>query len=222
MPAMSGAASLAGGLNPALYEWLQGHWRRGRVVVCGDRTLVGKAVRFGQRALTRDGGDSRWSHTYVMGDVRADRRGSEGAVTRSPYLFESDFDVNPAKRQLKSGAQESWLGKWCHAEVEHVAVLDLDLDDATADAVCATALQLVTEQVRYPLAGVLETWVAVARGQVWRENPRHSRNAMYCSAFVRHCWRAAGRDFVGDDIALSNTAPEHLAQARPFLAEWHG
>ena len=44
---------------------------------------------------------------------------------------------------------------------------------------------------------------------------------MYCSAFVRHCWREAGHDFVAPTIALSNTAPEHLAQARPFLAEWH-
>jgi len=217
---MSGG-TIGGDVNAELYEWLCGHYQRGRVVVCGDATLVGKAVRFGQRGLTADGRDSRWSHTFIMGDVRPDRRALAGQVTRSPYLFESDFAMNPRKKQLKSGAQESWLGKWCHTQVTHVAVLDLEPDDETADAVCATALQLVDEQMRYPLAGILDTWWAIVRGKTWKANPKHSRNAMYCSAFVRFCWQQAGRDFVSPDIALSNTAPEHIAQARPFRAEWH-
>ena len=43
---------------------------------------------------------------------------------------------------------------------------------------------------------------------------------MYCSAFVRFCYQEADRDFVDADVALSNTSPEHIAQARGFRAEW--
>jgi hypothetical protein len=36
---------------------------------------------------------------------------------------------------------------------------------------------------------------------------------MYCSAFVRYCYKEAGRDFIGNEISVSNTAPEDIAQA---------
>jgi hypothetical protein len=36
---------------------------------------------------------------------------------------------------------------------------------------------------------------------------------MYCSAFVRHCYRKGGKDFLGNEISVSNTTPEDIAQA---------
>jgi len=36
---------------------------------------------------------------------------------------------------------------------------------------------------------------------------------MYCRAFVRHCYKKAGADFLARKVALSNTTPEHIAQA---------
>jgi hypothetical protein len=36
---------------------------------------------------------------------------------------------------------------------------------------------------------------------------------MYCSAFVRHCYKEAGVDFLGPEVSVSNTTPEHIAQA---------
>lgn len=36
---------------------------------------------------------------------------------------------------------------------------------------------------------------------------------MYCSAFVRHCYKKAGKDFIGPEISVSNTTPEHIARA---------
>jgi hypothetical protein len=36
---------------------------------------------------------------------------------------------------------------------------------------------------------------------------------MYCSAFVRQCYKDAGRDFMGNDKDVSNTTPEDIAQA---------
>ena len=38
-------------------------------------------------------------------------------------------------------------------------------------------------------------------------------HAMYCSAFVRYCYKEAGRDFIGNEISVSNTTPEDIAQA---------
>jgi hypothetical protein len=35
---------------------------------------------------------------------------------------------------------------------------------------------------------------------------------MYCSAFVRHCYKEAGKDFLGLEISVSNTTPEDIAQ----------
>jgi hypothetical protein len=37
-------------------------------------------------------------------------------------------------------------------------------------------------------------------------------HAMYCSAFVRYCYKEAGREFLGSEISVSNTTPEDIAQ----------
>jgi hypothetical protein len=36
---------------------------------------------------------------------------------------------------------------------------------------------------------------------------------MYCCAFARYCYKEAGRDFIGNEISVSNTTPEGIAQA---------
>jgi hypothetical protein len=36
---------------------------------------------------------------------------------------------------------------------------------------------------------------------------------MYCSSFVRHCYREAGKDFMAAAVSVSNTTPEDIAQA---------
>jgi hypothetical protein len=36
---------------------------------------------------------------------------------------------------------------------------------------------------------------------------------MYCSAFVRYCYKEAGVDILGRKVSISNTTPEHIAQA---------
>jgi hypothetical protein len=35
---------------------------------------------------------------------------------------------------------------------------------------------------------------------------------MCCSAFVRHCYREAGEDFIGFGIDVSDAIPEDIAQ----------
>jgi hypothetical protein len=85
-----------------------------------------------------------------------------------------------------------------------------------------TALQLVDEELQYPIAELVGTWLAIVLKRTWAPNPFNDPHALYCSAFVRYCYQQAGRDFMAQSpVNLSNTAPEHLAQAGPFLAEWH-
>ena len=75
--------------------------------------------------------------------------------------------------------------------------------------------------MEYPILELLGAWLAIITDGVWAPNPFDGPHNIYCSAFVRHCYQQAGREFLGNDIALSNTAPEHIAQNRSFKAVWH-
>ena len=114
---------------------------------------------------------------------------------------------------MRNGAQENWIGKWCKDSVRHAAVIDLHLSDKQKDMVLGTALQLIDEQVLYPIQELLGTWWAIITRQEWKENPVDDPHAMYCSAFVRYCYNEAGKDFLDSSVSISNTAPEHIAQA---------
>ena len=208
-------------MNPHLLDFFASNYGRGRVAIIGSSDWIGEAVRAGQAGLTPDGQPSLWSHTFILGELSPDRRGQNQAVGHNPYIFESDLEVNPLKAQLRNGAQENWIGKWCRDDIEHAAVLDFGLGGSEQDAVLGTALQLCDEQMQYPLLGLVGTWLAIIMKRVWAPNPFDDPHAMYCSAFVRYCFQRAGRDFLSAAVALSNTAPEHIAQSQPFLVEWH-
>jgi hypothetical protein len=207
--------------NPNLLSFFVSNYGRARVALVGASDWIGEAIRAGQQGLTPHGDPSLWSHTFILGEVRPDRRGPKRTTGRSPYLFESDLQINPLHAQLRNGAQENWIGKWCGDEIEHAAFLDFGLSKAEEDTVLGTALQLCDEQFEYPLLELVGTWLAIVTKRVWAPNPFDDPHAMYCSAFVRYCFRQANRDFLGAEVSLSNTAPEHIAQSKPFFAEWH-
>ena len=200
-------------LNPRLLEFFTGHYKPGIIGMVGAKDMIGIAIRDAQSAVTVDKRPSLWSHCFICGDLRLDRRGPKGAKSRSPYLFESDLKINLLKSQIRNGAQENWVGKWCKEEVENAAVIDLGLSEDQRDSILATALQLVDEQVLYPIHELLGTWWAIIMKKQWLPNPFDNPHAMYCSAFVRHCYKEAGRDFIGPEVSVSNTTPEDIAQA---------
>ena len=171
------------------------------------------AIREAQKGVTNDGEASLWSHCFIFGDLRLDRRGEGGAKSNSPYIFESDLKVNVFKPQLRNGAQENWIGKYCREKVENAGVIDFGLSENQRDDILSTALQLVDEQVLYPIQELLGTWWAIITKREWRPNPVDDPHAMYCSAFVRYCYKEAGADFLGKKVNISNTTPEHIAQA---------
>ncbi|MFO7639357.1 MAG: hypothetical protein R6X14_08735 [bacterium] len=202
------------GLDRRLYDALTENYARGAIVILGTRDKAGRAVRAGQRLLTRDDKPSRWSHCFLFGDRRLTCSGPGRPNPRlGLYILESDLQLAFEQARLQNGAQENWLGKWCRPDVEHCAVIDYRLSRREVDIVLANALHLVDRQVSYPLQDLVGTWLAIVRNRLWSANPLKSRNAMYCSAFVRYCYRKAGRDFMRHNVSLGNTAPEHIARA---------
>jgi len=200
-------------INKGLLRFFTEHYKPGRIGLVGTHHAIGKAIREAQRVVTTHGKASLWSHCFIFGDLRLDRRGKGGKKTRSPYIFESDLKVNLFKPQLRNGAQENWIGKHCRERVEHAGVIDFGLSEEETEEVLATALQLVDEQVLYPIQELLGTWWAIITKKQWLPNPVDDPHAMYCSAFVRYCYKKAGADFLSKKVSLSNTTPEHIAQS---------
>jgi len=200
-------------LNTNLLEFFATNYKPGIIGLVGTGDTIGLAIREAQRQMTADKRASLWSHCFIFGELRLDRRGSESIVSRSPYIFESDITASLLKPQIRNGAQENWIGKWCKDTVEHAAVVDLGLSDEQTDIILATALQLIDEQILYPIQELLGTWLAITTKKQWLSNPLNDPHAMYCSTFVRHCYKEAGKDFLGNDVSLSNTTPEDIALA---------
>ncbi len=199
-------------LSLNLLRFFTENYRPGIIGAAGTKGTIGMAIREAQKAVTTDGEASLWSHCFIFGGMRFDRRGQGGAKSRSPYIFESDLKVDMFKPQLRNGAQENWIGKHCRERVENAAVIDFGLTDDQRDNVLSIALQLVDEQVLYPIQELLGTWWAIITKKEWLPNPVDDPHAMYCSAFVRYCYKETGADFLGRKVSISNTTPEHIAQ----------
>src|SRR4030042_4412618 len=142
-------------LNEKLLDFFSVNHKSGLIGLVGTNDAIGLAIREAQSLITKDGKPSLWSHCFILGDLRLDLRGSGGTMTRSPYIFESDLKVKIFKPQVRKGAQENWIGKWCVEKVEHAAIIDFGLSDEERDNILATALQLVDEQVLYPIQELL-------------------------------------------------------------------
>jgi hypothetical protein len=200
-------------LNSNLLKFFTENYRPGLIGLVGTKDPIGLAIREAQRRLIVDRKASLWSHCFIFGELRFDRRGRGKTKSKSIYIFESDLKIGLFKPQLRNGAQENWIGKWCKGTVENAAIIDFGLSDDERENILAIALQLVDEQVLYPIQELLGTWWAIIMKKQWLPNLLDNPNAMYCSAFVRYCYKEAGRDFIGHEIAVSNTTPEDIAQA---------
>ena len=76
-------------------------------------------------------------------------------------------------------------------------MIDLGLSEDQRDNILATALQLVDEQVLYPIHELLGTWWAIIMKRQWLPNPVDDPHAMYCSAFASQCCQQSGKDLIG-------------------------
>jgi hypothetical protein len=199
-------------LNYNLLKFFTKNFKPGLIGLVGTKDTIGLAIRKAQRSVTADGKASLWSHCFVFSELRFDRRGTGGTKSKSPYIFESDLNINLFKPQIRNGAQENWIGKWSKEKVENAAVIDFGLSDNEKENILATSLQLVDEQVLYPIQELLGTWWSIIMKKQWLPNPLDDPHAMYCSAFVRYCYKEAERDFLDNTISISNTTPEDIAR----------
>src|SRR4030067_189865 len=110
-------------LNPRILDFFTSSYKPGIIGMVGAKDFIGLGIREAQRAVTTDGKASLWSHCFILGELRFDRRGTGGTKSKSPYLFESDLNINLFEPQLRNGAQENWIGKWCKEKVEIAALI---------------------------------------------------------------------------------------------------
>jgi len=201
------------GIDNEILRFFTKHHKLAAIGLIGTNDPVGIAIRNAQRSITADGNPSCWSHCFLFGSLRLDRRKKDGETSLSPYIFESDLQADLKRPLLMNGAQENWIGKWCGRNVEHVACIHFSLLPDERDEILATALQLVSDQVRYPVHELLGTWWSIIINEQWKPNPLESPHAMHCSSFVRYCYKTAKRDFLDHSVSISNTTPEDIARA---------
>jgi hypothetical protein len=198
-------------VNQALLDFFTSHFKPGDIGFVGMQDKIGHAIRRGQVALN-EGKPSLWSHCFIMGEKRLDCRNNSPIPVSSPYIFESHIVFNLEHLEIQNGAQENWLGKWSNVRVEHAAVIDFNLDFFQTQLVLASAVQMIGEDVLFPIGGLFYTWLALQMNRFGFSDPLASPKRLFCSAFVRKCYQQAGVDFMGSDIPLWNTTPEHIAQ----------
>ena len=207
-------------MNNAVLKFFRDNYVTGRICLVGANDAVGTLIRDGQTGITPDGKPSKWSHTFIMGDVRDD-----GINDGSIYIFESDLHVSPEELQVINGPQESRLTKWCNDSIEHACVLGLNLTPDEQRTVLRTGLALAVDTtLKYPVLELVGTLWAIITHKMSKPNVFDDKSAVQCATFVRKCYESAGKDPLrGLATDLTNTSPEKLFQsaAFSFRQEWH-
>ena len=183
-------------------DFLLAHCASARIGLAGGMHPIDRTIRQAQRLITGDGVGSAWSHAFLIGERRSDGHW---------WVLESDIDLR--HKQIRLGAQENRLAKFFDAaEWPNIAVLDFGLDDAVARRVLQAALDLLAQSTRYSLREILGTALALARPTLrQRGNLLAREGSLYCSAFVQHCYSAAGIELT-PGIGAKNATPHDLAR----------
>jgi len=190
--------------------FLAAHAASGRIGLAGGTHPIDRTIRKVQRGLARDAAGSAWSHAFLSGERRSD-----GEF----WVLESDIDLR--HKQIRLGVQENRIDKFHDAaEWPNLAVLDFGLDAAATQRVLSAALALLADSTQYSLREIVGTALSLARPSLRaRENLLAREGALYCSAFVQHCYAAAGVTLV-PGLSGKNTTPHDIAATRvPHRAE---
>lgn len=183
-------------------EFLQRYAAPGRVGLVGLHSFVDRRIRRSQRRLHPDRLWSLWSHAFLFEGERLDGR---------HWLLESDLSFSG--HFLRLGVQENRIDKYFEAEeAPALAVLDFGLDAGQARQVIGAGLDLLGSGTRYSIPKVLGSYVALRRRELGRTFTRADERSLYCSAFVVHCFAAAGLDLV-PGVPADNALPELLASS---------
>ena len=190
-------------------DFLLAHAQPGRVGLAGLAGFIDHRIQRSQRRAHPERLASLWSHAFLFEGQRLDGE---------HWLLESDLDISG--RHIRLGVQENRIEKYCDdAAAPALAVIDFGLDADQARQALAAGLDLLATQAAYPIRKALATWLAVRLQDLRRTFGPEDERALYCSAFVRHCYKAAGVDLV-PGVDRDNTLPEHLASSPVGLRMW--
>lgn len=208
--------------NMNLYEFWDTNYFPGSVCLIGCRDPLSMAVRAAQAPFTKDKKPSNWSHSFVFGDYRFDRSGYDKTIRLTPYLYESTINLGTILRpQLRNGAQENPVWHYANeGDIEHAAVIHFTLMPEQTKIILATGLQLVNEQMAYPVGGLFQIWTHILISKEWKPIPFNDPHAAVCSQYVRHLYQEAGADMIknaGLNVDITMTTPEHWYYAGKML-----
>ena len=180
--------------------FLNRHARPGCIGLAGGSLPIDRAIRKAQRLVRDDHQPSDWSHAFLFTGKRLDGR---------HWVLESDLDLK--RKTLRLGVQENRADQFHDVgKYPVLGVMDLGLDAEQVRKVLTEGLELLSQRTMYSLRELAGTLLAMKKpGMRSRENPLARKNSLYCSAFVRHCFRAAGLDLT-PGLSEKNTTPEDL------------
>lgn len=183
--------------------FFQRHAAPGRIGLVGMTTWVDKGIRRVQRRLTDERLHSLWSHAFLLEGARADGR---------QWLLESDLDVHG--HFVRLGVQENRTDKYHDPTLAPTcAILDFGLDSQQVQTVLSAGLELLATRTRYSIPKAVASYVALRRQELGRRFTKKDERSLYCSAFVAHCYAAAGIE-LAPGIDRDHTLPELLAETR--------
>ncbi len=170
--------------------------------LAGGITLIDKA-NCQLRSAGVDGQKrwSHWSHAFLFQGVRPDGH---------HWVIESDLQIN--RKHIKLGVQENRITKYYdHGLYTTLAVLDFNLDDRAIGLLVSEGLNMVAQRARYSMRELIGTMVALRHDRRDGSNKLARDNSFYCSAFVRHLFRAAQIDLT-PGLEEKHTTPEDIAR----------
>jgi len=104
-------------LDPKLLEFFTTHYKPGIIGIVGTKGTIGLAIREAQKAVTMDGEASLWSHCFILGNLRLDRRGEGVRKAKVPtYLnpifmlifLNPSFEMAPRRIGLVNTVGRRW------------------------------------------------------------------------------------------------------------------
>lgn len=186
-------------------EFWRHYAKKGAVGLVGGTLWIHRAICEAQALVTPDKKPSLWAHAFIFTGRRSDGY---------DWIAESDITVNLFRMQIINGAQENRIDKYYRTDKAlNCAVLDFELKEVDANKVIQKALNMISQKIMYPVSGLLGTYFAYLFGtEKWR-NLLNTQDALYCSAFVKEAYLAAGID-LSKDVSVTHTSPEHLWQTK--------
>jgi hypothetical protein len=170
----------------------------------GGNQLINKLIRKAQGPLTADGHRSMWSHAFVFSERRIDGHW---------WVIESDLDLRT--KQVRLGVQENRADRYFDAaDCPNIAILDFGLDAAQILKVQQRALDTLAGLSTYSLTELVGTLLSLhSRRLRQSENLLSKEGALYCSAFVQHCYEAVGIAFQ-PGVHRKNVAPHDIETSK--------